>query len=177
MNRKKNGFTTAKLVIAIAIIVIAVIAILVTVLIPRGHTHTPSAELTVVKTPTCTTPGVAHTLCADCGEVLEEVALPATGKHIGEPISEIPATCTSTGLTAGEKCADCGAILPQNAKFCLQCGKKVEASDLVTCPQCGKSVQKGKFCLECGYKFANTCPKCGVEVANGNFCPQCGEKL
>lgn len=95
----------------------------------------------------------------------------AVGGMVGGMMGDV------VNATAGSKCADCGALLPQNAKFCLQCGKKVEASDLVTCPQCGKSVQKGKFCLECGYKFANTCPKCGVEVANGNFCPQCGEKL
>ena len=79
--------------------------------------------------------------------------------------------------TANSKCAKCGAALPQNSKFCLQCGEKIVESNLTTCPGCGKTVQKGKFCLECGYKFANTCSKCGTEVANGNFCPQCGEKL
>ncbi len=79
--------------------------------------------------------------------------------------------------TANSKCAKCGAALPQNSKFCLQCGEKIVESNLTTCPGCGKTVQKGKFCLECGYKFANTCSKCGTEVANGKFCPQCGEKL
>ena len=75
------------------------------------------------------------------------------------------------------KCEKCGASLPQNSKFCLQCGEKIAESSLVTCPGCGKQVQKGKFCLECGYKFAITCSKCGTEVENGKFCPQCGEKL
>lgn len=79
--------------------------------------------------------------------------------------------------TANPKCAKCGASLPQNAKFCLECGEKIVESNLVACPGCGKTVQKGKFCIECGYKFVNTCSKCGTEVANGNFCPQCGEKL
>lgn len=95
----------------------------------------------------------------------------AVGGMVGGMMGDV------VNATANPKCADCGATLPQNAKFCLQCGKKVEVSNLVTCPQCGKNVQKGKFCLECGYRFANTCPKCGAEVTNGNFCPQCGEKL
>ncbi len=95
----------------------------------------------------------------------------AVGGMVGGMMGDV------VNATANPKCSKCGAVLPQNAKFCLQCGEKVEASDLVTCPQCGKAVQKGKFCLECGYKFANTCPKCGAEVANGNFCSQCGEKL
>ncbi len=75
------------------------------------------------------------------------------------------------------KCEKCGSVLPQNSKFCLQCGEKVVEANLIICPKCGKSVQKAKFCLECGYKFATVCSKCGTEVENAVFCPQCGEKL
>ncbi len=76
------------------------------------------------------------------------------------------------------KCAKCGATLPQNAKFCLECGEKVVSADSVVCPECGKTVAKGKFCPECGHKFATSCPKCGADIPAGSkFCLECGEKL
>lgn len=82
---------------------------------------------------------------------------------------------------AQTKCAKCGAELPPNAKFCLQCGEKITPptpSGMVVCPQCGKVVPSGKFCPECGHKLTPTCPKCGKDVAVGaKFCPECGEKL
>ncbi len=88
-----------------------------------------------------------------------------------------PAT---TADTATAKCTKCGANLPANAKFCLECGEKVVAAsgDTVVCPDCGKTVVKGKFCPECGHKFITVCPKCGNNVPVGaKFCLDCGEKL
>lgn len=80
-----------------------------------------------------------------------------------------------------KQCAKCGAPLPQNAKFCLECGEKVSPvtqDNIVICPSCGKAVVKGRFCSECGYKFISVCPKCGKEILPGaKFCPECGEKL
>ena len=76
------------------------------------------------------------------------------------------------------KCAKCGASLPENAKFCLECGEKVVSADMVVCPECGKTVPQGKFCPECGHKFITVCPKCGKDVVAGaKFCLECGEKL
>lgn len=80
----------------------------------------------------------------------------------------------------GEKCSKCGAALPPNAKFCLNCGERVQHdNNMIVCPNCGKTVPKGKFCFECGYKFlTNTCPKCGATLPEGaKFCLKCGEKL
>lgn len=82
--------------------------------------------------------------------------------------------------TDGEKCPKCGAVLPPNAKFCLSCGERIQHdNNMVVCPNCGKTVPKGKFCFECGYKFsANTCPKCGAALPEGaKFCLECGERL
>lgn len=83
--------------------------------------------------------------------------------------------------TQNDKCSKCGSFLPQNAKFCLECGEKVAHSlpdDVVICPECGKTVAKGKFCPECGYKFITVCPSCGKEIVPGaKFCLECGEKL
>lgn len=81
---------------------------------------------------------------------------------------------TSNGQT---KCAKCGSTLPYNAKFCLECGEKVVKTDRVICPECGKTVEKGKFCPVCGYKFITVCPKCGAETKGGKFCLECGTKL
>lgn len=76
------------------------------------------------------------------------------------------------------KCAKCGADLPANAKFCLECGERVVASGMIVCPDCGNTVAKGKFCPECGHKFVTACPKCGNELVPGaKFCPECGEKI
>lgn len=47
------------------------------------------------------------------------------------------------------ECKKCGNILPENAKFCFECGAKVE-QDLI-CATCGAKMSVGyKFCIECG---------------------------
>ena len=83
--------------------------------------------------------------------------------------------------TPTAKCAKCGAPLPANAKFCLECGEKVAPAvpaDMILCPECGNTVAKGKFCPECGHKFVTVCPNCGKDVVPGaKFCLECGEKL
>ena len=52
------------------------------------------------------------------------------------------------------KCAKCGAANLANAKFCNDCGAKMEsAAQTVTCAKCGAEVPAGsKFCNECGTK-------------------------
>lgn len=47
-------------------------------------------------------------------------------------------------------CVSCGAVLPANSKFCMECGTAQSRK----CPNCGTEVPiGGKFCLECGLKF------------------------
>ena len=78
------------------------------------------------------------------------------------------------------KCPNCGAVLPAGAKFCLECGEKINAipEGMVVCPNCGKTVPNGKFCLECGQPFVNKCPNCGAEIPAGSkFCLECGTKI
>lgn len=87
----------------------------------------------------------------------------------------------TTPANSAAKCMKCGAPLPQNAKFCLECGEKVAPAipeNMVVCPECGSTVAKGKFCLECGHKFITACPNCGKETIPGaKFCLECGQKL
>ncbi len=80
----------------------------------------------------------------------------------------------------GITCPNCRAEIPANAKFCLQCGTKIEplAEGEVICPACGKKTHKGKFCIECGAPLVRKCPKCGAELPeNAKFCASCGEKI
>lgn len=105
----------------------------------------------------------------------------AVAPQLGEMFKGFAPTVSSETPESGTKCAKCGAMLPANAKFCLECGEKSTAStsaETVVCPSCGKTVAKGKFCPECGYKFITVCPKCGKDVPIGaKFCLECGEKL
>lgn len=101
----------------------------------------------------------------------------------GKQTSSVSEGSTEQAQPGGESvvCSKCGAKLPENAKFCLECGEKVlpkTPDGMVICPSCGKMVPKGKFCLECGTPMINKCPQCGAEIpAGGKFCLECGAKL
>ena len=78
------------------------------------------------------------------------------------------------GLGAG---AGMGAIFADAFKSSNNDNK---SAGQVTCPKCGASIKKtAKFCSECGEKL-NTkkfCSNCGVEInSNAKFCPECGCK-
>lgn len=78
------------------------------------------------------------------------------------------------------KCPKCGGNLPANAKFCLECGTKVEIveENEMICPHCGLKTPKGKLCMQCGQALVQKCSNCGAEVPNdGKFCLECGTKL
>ncbi len=79
-----------------------------------------------------------------------------------------------------QKCPKCGNELPQNAKFCLECGTKIEnlSENEIICPHCNKKTPKGKFCMECGRKLQLNCPNCGSEIPSGaKFCLECGQRI
>lgn len=106
----------------------------------------------------------------------------AVSGQMGEMFKGFGSVAAETPKNAATaKCAKCGADLPENAKFCLECGEKVAPAmpdNMIACPECGNVVAKGKFCPECGHKFITVCPKCGKETIPGaKFCLECGEKL
>jgi ribosomal protein L40E len=50
------------------------------------------------------------------------------------------------------KCKSCGNELPDKARFCFECGTKVD--NKIVCPSCSAELPIGAiFCFECGYKI------------------------
>ena len=96
-------------------------------------------------------------------------------------------------------CKNCGAPVPDEARFCPECGKSVEPK--AVCPHCGESLRTGdRFCIHCGHAVADgqagtahapadaprqeadhgvvyrkRCPECGTLVdETADQCGQCG---
>jgi hypothetical protein len=75
-------------------------------------------------------------------------------------------------------CTNCGNQLPQDAKFCLECGKPVISENEMICPSCGVKTPRGKFCLQCGVSMIKKCSECGTEIpSGGKFCLECGHQF
>lgn len=113
------------------------------------------------------------------GAMMPQISNMMQGAGFGQqPAQNQPATGVSA--TDSAACIKCGAPLPANAKFCLECGEKVapvEPSQII-CPSCGNPTPSGKFCIECGTPLARKCPSCGADVPpRGKFCLECGEQL
>ena len=71
-----------------------------------GHSYD---EGVVTTKPTCTAAGVKTFTCGGCGHTYTE-PVNSLG-HTKVEIPEVPATCTTDGATAGEKCSACGETL------------------------------------------------------------------
>ena len=75
-------------------------------------------------------------------------------------------------------CPNCGKPNVAGAKFCADCGGKMEVAQ-VPCIKCGAKLREGaKFCSECGSSQEKPkCTNCQAELAPGaKFCPECGTK-
>jgi membrane protease subunit (stomatin/prohibitin family) len=75
-------------------------------------------------------------------------------------------------------CPGCGKANQPQAKFCADCGAKMEVAK-VPCVKCGAELREGaKFCSECGASQEKPrCSNCQHELAPGaKFCPECGTK-
>ena len=147
---------------------------------------------------TCTTASGALYTCTKCGETYFEeypagVGTPATG-HTEEVIPEVPATCSTTGLSAGVKCSVCGAILLEQEETPVDKDAHVPVvAKVLKDAICGK--QNGINRMECqlchenlGYEVVDASEHKAVEVSRVeatcgkdgviNYkCERCGETL
>lgn len=104
----------------------------------------------------------------------------AVSGQVGEMFAGFGATNPNPQATEKTICPNCNSEVPQNSKFCLECGIKIEklAEDEMICPVCSKKTNKGKFCMGCGAPLVSKCTNCGAELPNGaKFCLECGEKV
>jgi membrane protease subunit (stomatin/prohibitin family) len=83
---------------------------------------------------------------------------------------------------ATQQCPDCKKQIPQDAQFCLYCGRQVVVFG--KCAACGENLPpNAQFCPRCGRETATMpqkkrCSHCGYEnLYNATFCNQCGERL
>jgi membrane protease subunit (stomatin/prohibitin family) len=82
------------------------------------------------------------------------------------------------GAAATVPCPSCGKQNNPAAKFCADCGTKMEVAQ-VPCVKCGAKLREGaKFCSECGStQEKQKCSNCQAELAPGTkFCAECGTK-
>ncbi|MGC8618786.1 MAG: SPFH domain-containing protein, partial [Thermoplasmata archaeon] len=84
-----------------------------------------------------------------------------------------------SSLSRTKKCPKCQSDVPDNVRFCPNCGFDFSTVDTMKCPFCGKDIPKNsKFCPECGKPLTVKCSKCGTEVpSTTKFCPNCGNKM
>ncbi|MCO6509693.1 MAG: SPFH domain-containing protein [Aridibacter famidurans] len=83
------------------------------------------------------------------------------------------------GGTQTAACPNCGKPNSPEAKFCAECGGKMEVAK-VPCVKCGAELREGaKFCSECGStQEKQKCSNCQAEMAPGaKFCAECGTKV
>lgn len=74
--------------------------------------HSPADNWVVESDATCTTEGVKHLYCTECGEIAKTEIIPATGHDYDEKIIK-EATCTETGLRDGSTCKTCGDVVSE----------------------------------------------------------------
>jgi membrane protease subunit (stomatin/prohibitin family) len=96
-----------------------------------------------------------------------------------DPNAANPWGAAQPGVAAGpsKKCPKCDADLPSDAKFCNNCGEKIDGGS--SCLKCGEDLEPGaKFCSKCGTKQILECPGCKAELPAGTkFCSNCGQKI
>ena len=72
--------------------------------------HTPSGWITDSEA-TCKTEGTKHKECTKCEEVVESESIPKTNDHTSVIDLMVMPTKTTTGLTEGAHCSECGEVI------------------------------------------------------------------
>lgn len=76
----------------------------------------------------------------------------SAGSELFNGSANSSAEAAASGTTTGIKCAKCGAVNKEGAKFCSECGSMLEQKKSF-CTNCGAELSAGaKFCSGCGTK-------------------------
>ena len=139
--------------------------------INENHIHEGKTWFT--QTPaTCAQTGIKALVC-DCGHILETQTVDAID-HTEQTLIGINATCTSTGLTEGKKCAICDKILVKQTVTAKAPHTEIKVPGVsATCTQSGTT--DGKSCAACSTVIAShlAIPPTGHSFEAGS-CKQCG---
>ena len=135
-------------------------------------------EYEVVTEATCSKDGLKRRTCSVCNEV-EEVKIPATGKHTAVTEITKKATCT----TAGEKvtkCSVCDKVL--STEEIPAAGHKFGEYEVVTEATCSKDGLKRRTCSVCNEVEEVKIPATGkhtavTEITKKATCTTAGEKV
>ena len=135
-------------------------------------------EYEVVTEATCSKDGLKRRTCSVCNEV-EEVKIPATGKHTAVTEITKKATCT----TAGEKvtkCSVCDKVL--STEEIPATGHKFGEYEVVTEATCSKDGLKRRTCSVCNEVEEVKIPATGkhtavTEITKKATCTTAGEKV
>ena len=135
-------------------------------------------EYEVVTEATCSKDGLKRRTCSVCNEV-EEVKIPATGKHTAVTEITKKATCT----TAGEKvtkCSVCDKVL--STEEIPATGHKFGEYEVVTEATCSKDGLKRRTCSVCNEVEEVKIPATGkhtavTEITKKATCTTVGEKV
>ena len=103
----------------------------------------------------------------------------AAGGILGDVTRQMKVTHPEKVVGQTIKCSECDFENAAGAKFCSNCGAKLESQPII-CPNCKRDNPPGsKFCNYCGASLEKIkCPKCGFENQPGaKFCSNCGNKL
>lgn len=140
--------------------------------------------------PTCTEQGYCLHTCAQCGFSYKDNYTEATGHTVVSDAAVVP-TCAAAGLTAGEHCSICQAVLvAQEVVPALEHTDTVDEAVAATCTATG--LTEGSHCAVCGavltaqetipmvahqYQEIHNSATCTNEGYVIYQCTQCGNQL
>ncbi len=136
-----------------------------------GHDYKLTQEIAA----TCTKDGVREYACAHCGDRYAE-GIAALG-HTAVAVKGYAATCETDGLTDGEKCAACDAILTAQQ---VVPATGHDYKSVVTDPDCVNGGYTTYTCTVCDHSYiADKVPATGEHTYDNDEdadCNICGEK-
>lgn len=75
-----------------------------------------------------------------------------------------------------QPCAQCGALLDRDARFCSKCGS--DSPFVLACPSCLRQItREDNRCPGCGRALRVACPHCGGLTFVQSACEHCGNSL